>query len=85
MTGRTLEEAVVLCVMLEKATRIQLLAEAAPSDVADFPPDDVARLRNNLLNEEQFVVNFNYLARRANASGVTTRSVQNCTLSQRRR
>ena len=67
MTGRTLEEAVVLCVMLEEATRIQLLAEAAPSDIADFPPDDVARLRDNLLNPEQFVVNFNYLARRANA------------------
>jgi hypothetical protein len=43
------------------------LAEAAPSDIADFPPDDVARLRDNLLNPEQFVVNFNYLARRANA------------------
>jgi L-fuculose-phosphate aldolase len=67
MTGRTLEEAVVLCVMLEEAARIQLLAEAAPTDVPDFPPDDVARLRDNLLNQEQFAVNFAYLARLAHA------------------
>jgi ribulose-5-phosphate 4-epimerase/fuculose-1-phosphate aldolase len=67
MTGRTLEEAVVLCVMLEEAARIQLLAEAAPGDVADFPAGDVMRLRDNLLSPEQFVVNFAYLGRRANA------------------
>jgi L-ribulose-5-phosphate 4-epimerase len=67
MTGRSLEEAVVLSVMLEEAARIQLLAEAAGIDVPDFPPEDVARLRDNLLRPEQFVVNFNYLARKANA------------------
>ena len=67
MTGRTLEEAVVLCVMLEEAARIQLLAEAAATDLADFPPEDVARLRENLLNQEQFAVNFAYLARLAHA------------------
>ena len=67
MTGQSLEEAVVLCVMLEEAARIQLLVDAAGSDVPDFPAEDIARLRDNLLCPEQFVVNFAYLARKANA------------------
>lgn len=66
MTGRSLEEAVVLCVMLEEATRIQLLVDAVGTDVPEFPPADVARLRDNLLRPEQFVINFGYLARKAN-------------------
>jgi len=69
MTGRSLEEAVVLCVMLEEAARIQLLVDATGPDVPDFPPEDVARLRDNLLRREQFVIDFVYLARKANASG----------------
>ena len=67
MTGRSLEEAVVLCVMLEEAARIQLLVDAVRSNIPEFPPEDVARLRGNLLRPEQFVINFAYLARKANA------------------
>ena len=67
MTGRSLEEAVVLCVMPEEAARIQLLVDAAGTDVPDFPLEDIARLRDNLRRPEQFVVNFAYLARKANA------------------
>ncbi len=65
MTGETVEEAVVLCVMLEEAARIQLLTEAAGALLPDFPPDDVARLRHNLTRPDQFAVNFHYLARKA--------------------
>lgn len=68
MTGRTLEEAVVGCAMLEEAARTQLLAEAAGADMRDFPADDVAQLRRNLMEPRQHAVNFAYLARRANAS-----------------
>jgi L-fuculose-phosphate aldolase len=65
VAGATLEQAVVLAVMLEEAAKIQLLADAAGGSVAEFPPEDVARLRNNLMSPEQFVVNFDYLARKA--------------------
>lgn len=65
MTGRTLEEAVIGCVMLEEAARVQLLAEAAGIDAPDFPPEDVTRLRDNLMRPEQHGVNFAYLVRRA--------------------
>lgn len=69
IAGTTLEQAVVLAVMLEEAARIQLLAEAVGGDVAEFRDDDVARLRRNLMSPEQFVVNFNFLARKARRAG----------------
>ena len=68
MTGRTLQEAVIGCVMLEEAAQIQLLAEAAGIDAPDAAAEDVARLRDNLMQPEQFAVNFAYLARRAKAA-----------------
>ena len=64
MTGRTVAEAVVGCVMLEDAARVQLLAEAAGGLPADFPPDDVAALRAQLMNPDQHAINFAYLRRR---------------------
>jgi L-ribulose-5-phosphate 4-epimerase len=69
MTGASLQEAVVLCIMLEEAARIQLLAEAAGVEAPDFPPDDVARLRDALGKPEQFLINFAYLARKARRNG----------------
>jgi ribulose-5-phosphate 4-epimerase/fuculose-1-phosphate aldolase len=65
MAGASVQEAIVLCIMLEEAARIQLLAEAAGIDAPDFPADDVARLRDNLARPEQFAINFAYLARKA--------------------
>lgn len=65
MTGASLEEAVICCVMLEEAARIQLIAEAAGIDAPPFPEDDIAKLRDNLLRPEQCLINFAYLARRA--------------------
>lgn len=65
MAGATLEEAVVLLVMLEEAARVQLLADAAGGTVPEFPADDVALLRDRLTAPEQFVLNFDFLAREA--------------------
>jgi ribulose-5-phosphate 4-epimerase/fuculose-1-phosphate aldolase len=65
MTGRSLEEAVICCIMLEEACRVQLLAEAAGIDAEPFPESDIAKLRDNLLHPEQCTINFAYLARKA--------------------
>jgi L-fuculose-phosphate aldolase len=65
MAGQSIEQAVVLCVMLEEAARIQLLAVGGGLDPWEFPDDDVAKLRANLMRPDQFVVNFNYLVRMA--------------------
>jgi L-ribulose-5-phosphate 4-epimerase len=65
MAGASLAEAVVLCVMLEEAARIQLQASALGLDGFEFPAEDVAKLRDNLLRHDQFEVNFQYLVRKA--------------------
>ncbi len=65
MAGASVQEAVVLCLMLEEAARIQLLASAAGLDDWAFPPDDVAALRDKLTRHEQYAINFDYLARKA--------------------
>lgn len=63
MTGRTLEEAVVLLFMLETAAEIQLKAMAAGALAPEFPASDIAELKAKLESPEQFTVNFDYLAR----------------------
>lgn len=75
MTGRTLDEAVVLSVMLEEAARIQLLADAAGGSVAPYPPDDIARLRAKITSPEQYAINFDYLVRKARRAGALYPSV----------
>ena len=65
MTGGTLPEAVTLAIMLEEAARVQLLADAVGTDTPDYPAEDVAGLRDQLLRPDQAVVNFNYLVRLA--------------------
>lgn len=65
MAGPTVEQAVVQCIMLEEAARIQLLATAGGLDPWEFPDEDVAALRDKLMRPDQFTVNFNYLLRRA--------------------
>jgi ribulose-5-phosphate 4-epimerase/fuculose-1-phosphate aldolase len=63
--GGTIEEAVVLTIMLENACRIQILAESTGVLAPEFPQEDVMTLYDKLSRPEQHVVNFNYLARRA--------------------
>lgn len=65
MTGATIHEAVVLCVMLEEAARLQLMAEATGPLAEDFPEVEVAKLREKLTKPDQFEVNFDYLVRKA--------------------
>ena len=63
--GATIEEAVILNIMLENACRIQILAESAGDLAPEFPPEDVKQLYDKLSHGAQHAVNFNYLARRA--------------------
>ncbi len=63
MAGRSLDEAVVLLVMLENAAQIQLMVEAAGELAPEFPPEQIAGLKKNLMEERQFPVNFEYLVR----------------------
>jgi L-fuculose-phosphate aldolase len=64
MTGKTIEEAVIGTIMLENAATIQLLTEAAGDPATEFPPDDVAKFKQEIGQPEQFKINFDYLARR---------------------
>jgi len=63
-TGATVEECTIGAVMLENAARIQILAAAAGPLDTPFPAEDVAALRRDLSQPDQFRVNFDYFARR---------------------
>jgi L-fuculose-phosphate aldolase len=65
MACATMEEAVVFCVQIEEAARIQLLAEAAGATAPDFPPEDVAMLRESQLAPGMIRANYAYLGRLA--------------------
>jgi ribulose-5-phosphate 4-epimerase/fuculose-1-phosphate aldolase len=65
ITGRTIEEAVISAIMLENAAMIQMTVEAAGEPGPQFPRDDIAKLKREMSAPEQFVINFDYLARRA--------------------
>jgi ribulose-5-phosphate 4-epimerase/fuculose-1-phosphate aldolase len=66
VAGRTVEEAVILTLALEEACRIQLIAQAAGKVIEHFPDDEVKRLHDATTRPEQFMVNFDFLARKAN-------------------
>jgi L-fuculose-phosphate aldolase len=65
LAGRTIEETVILAIMLDNACRIQLLAEAAGGLGDRFADDNVGRLHETLVRAEQYVINFEYLRRKA--------------------
>ena len=65
--GRSIEESVILSIMLENACRIQILAESAGDLAPEFSREDIAQLHDKLSRPEQHGVNFDYLARRARA------------------
>ncbi len=65
LTGATIEEAVIGVIMLENAAQIQLIAEAAGECLPEFPEADVLKLQHDISRPDQFVVNFDYLVRRA--------------------
>jgi L-fuculose-phosphate aldolase len=62
--GASIEEAVISVIMLETAAKVQMIAEAAGAPGPEFPRDDIEKLRQQVSQPEQFVINFNYLARR---------------------
>ena len=70
MACATLEEAIVLSITIEEAARIQLLVDSAGGAAAEFPPDDVAKLRAAQLGAAMINANFGYLARRATGSAL---------------
>jgi ribulose-5-phosphate 4-epimerase/fuculose-1-phosphate aldolase len=64
VTGKSIEEAVIGAIMLEHAAMIQMTVEAAGNPASEFPPEDIEKLKREVSAPEQFVVNFDYLARR---------------------
>jgi L-fuculose-phosphate aldolase len=69
VVGASIEEAVVGTIMLETAARVQMIAEAAGDLAPEFPRDDIEILRKQISQPEQFVINFDYLARRVLRQG----------------
>jgi L-fuculose-phosphate aldolase len=64
VTGSDIAEAVVAAIMLENAAMIQLAVEAAGDPAPEFPREDIAKLKSELGQAEQFAINFDYLVRR---------------------
>lgn len=64
VTGASIEEVTIGTIMLENAAMIQMIAEAAGTPAPEFPPADIAQLKQEISQPDQFVVNFDYLMRR---------------------
>lgn len=69
VAGATIEEVVISTIMLENAAMIQMITEAAGAPAPEFPLADIAKLKHDISRPEQFVVNFDYLVRRAKGRG----------------
>lgn len=63
--GASIEEAVINVIMLETAAKVQMIAEAAGNGGPEFRRADIDKLKQEISQPEQFVINFNYLVRRA--------------------
>jgi L-fuculose-phosphate aldolase len=64
VVGASIEEAVINVIMLETAAKVQMIAEAAGDPAPTFPRADIEKLKQEISQPEQFVINFNYLGRR---------------------
>lgn len=69
--GANIAEAVVGVIMLENAAMVQLTAEAAGDPAPEFPRADIEKLKHDISRPDQFVVNFDYLVRRAKRREIT--------------
>ncbi len=69
VVGASIEEAVINVIMLENAAQVQMITEAAGDPGPEFPHDDIETLRQQISQPEQFLINFNYLARREQRRG----------------
>ena len=61
----SVEEVIIRTIMLENAAQIQMIAEAAGTTAPEFPRADIDQLKHDISRPDQFVVNFDYLVRRA--------------------
>jgi ribulose-5-phosphate 4-epimerase/fuculose-1-phosphate aldolase len=73
VAGPSIEEVVVSALMLENAARIQMISEATGNPGPEFSPRDIAQLQHDIGRSEQFVINFDYLVRRAQRRRETLR------------
>jgi L-fuculose-phosphate aldolase len=64
VVGASIEEAVINVIMLENAAQVQMIAEAAGDGGPELPRADIEKLKQEISQPEQFVINFNYLVRR---------------------
>jgi L-fuculose-phosphate aldolase len=69
VTGKDIAEAVICAVMLENAAMIQLTVEAAGDPAPEVSSDDIAKLKGEIGQPEQFQINFDYLVRRVKRGG----------------
>jgi L-fuculose-phosphate aldolase len=69
VAGKDIAEAVVGAIMLENAAMVQLAVEAAGDPAPEFPLDDLAKLKGQVGQPEQFRINFDYLVRRVKRRG----------------
>ena len=65
VVGQTVEESTILAIMLENACQIQLQVMAAGGVGEKFPDQSIQRLHHNITRSEQYVINFEYLKRKA--------------------
>ena len=65
VVGASVEESTILAILLENACEIQLLADAARADGAEFDRACIERLHDTITKTEQYTINFEYLRRRA--------------------
>ena len=65
VVGASVDEAVILAIMLDNACRIQLLAQAAGGIGEQFGPEYINALQYNITRHEQYTINFEYLRRKA--------------------
>jgi ribulose-5-phosphate 4-epimerase/fuculose-1-phosphate aldolase len=67
VVGACVEEATILAIMLDNACQIQLAVMAAGGTGEQFTAQSIQRLHHNITRPEQYVVNFDYLKRKADA------------------
>jgi L-fuculose-phosphate aldolase len=65
IVGQNVEEATILAIMLDNACQIQLATMAAGGIGEKFTSAQVHKLHHDITRPEQYVINFEYLRRRA--------------------
>lgn len=69
VVGRSIEEAVILCITLENACDIQLMTDAAGGPCEEFPHEDVLKLHDVNTEPAQYQTSFDYLVRKVKREG----------------